>query len=272
MKIIRFISCGAIAASLFLSGCATGPSESPAITSAGSRPVPKKADLLFVQNAQGVSFDQKRDRMTLRGVNATTIAFADRPERFAGHMPTSQFVPMWSQGKDSFLKDPPNATLSVLDGKNVTSILVVLRNPQLSGGNLSYDVTVLEGTPPAHGGAAALFIDIIGMPLTPLSYAGTARRSMAYGAYHAGGYHAGGYATVVHYGTPSAYYGGAAAYRGRYAGGVAVSNAYSGAAAGRPGTAAWHNGSGSAQGYRGGSASWGGGSGSGTGWRGNSVS
>jgi len=30
---------------------------------------------------------------------------------------------------------------------------------------------------PAKGGAASLFIDIIGMPLTPLSYAGVARRS-----------------------------------------------------------------------------------------------
>ena len=231
--------------------------------------MPKHANLLFVQNAQSVSFDIHRDRMTLHGVNATTIAFADRPERFAGHMPTRNFVPMWSQGRDNFLKDPPNATLSVLDGKNVTSVVMVLRNPRLTGNDLSYDVQVLEGTPPAHGGEASLFIDIIGMPLTPLSYAGAARRSLAYGAYAAGGPYG---ASVVHYGAPAAYYGGVAAYRGPYAGGVAVGNRYSGAAAGWRGTAGWHDGSGSAQGWRGGSASWGGGSGSATGWRGNSVS
>jgi len=38
-------------------------------------------------------------------------------------------------------------------------------------------VKVLQGTMPASGGPASLFIDIIGMPLTPLSYAGVARRT-----------------------------------------------------------------------------------------------
>jgi hypothetical protein len=35
---------------------------------------------------------------------------------------------------------------------------------------------VLEGTLLAQGGACALFIDIIGMPRTPFSFAGAARR------------------------------------------------------------------------------------------------
>lgn len=244
------------AGSVVLSGCATSTAATnPDITAAKqSGKVPKKADLLFVQNAQGVSFS--KDKMTLRGVSPITIAFADRPERFAGHMPTSKFIPMWSQGKDSFLKDPPNATLSVLDGEQVSSLVVVLRNPRLAGGNLTYDVQVLEGSPPTHAGAASLFIDIIGMPLTPMSYAGVARRDFASGAYYAGGYYG---PTVVHYG---GYYGAGYA---RYGGG-------SGYARGYRGTAEWGGGSGSAQGYRGGSASWGGGSGTATGWRGNSVS
>jgi len=269
MKTRQFISLlAALAASTLLVGCASEPSANPDITaSKQSGPVPKKADLLFVQNAQGVTFS--KGTMTLRGVNPITIAFADRPERFAGHMLTSKFIPMWSQGKDSFLKDPPNATVSLFHDNHVSSLVVVLRNPRLAGGNLSYDVQVLEGAPPASAGAASLFIDIIGMPLTPLSYAGVARRNLARGAYYAGGYYG---PTVVHYGAPRAYYGGVAAYRGPYGGGVAVGNRYSGAAAGYRGTAEWHDGSGSAQGYRGGSASWGGGSGSATGWRGNSVS
>ena len=35
----------------------------------------------------------------------------------------------------------------------------------------------LEGNMPAKGGPVSLFIDIIGMPLTPVSYAGMARRT-----------------------------------------------------------------------------------------------
>ena len=61
-------------------------------------------------------------------------------------MPTSKFVPMWSQGVDSFLSNPPNATLSVFRGDSVSSSVVVLRNPQLVGNDLSYEVRVLEGT------------------------------------------------------------------------------------------------------------------------------
>ncbi len=95
----------------------------------------------------------------------------------AGHMQTSKLIPLWSQGKDSFLKDNPSATLSVFRGDNVSDLVVELSNPQLSGNDLSYDPRLLEGTPPANGGACALFIDIIGMPATPMSYAGVACRA-----------------------------------------------------------------------------------------------
>ncbi len=105
------------------------------------------------------------------------VLFTDRPARMAGHMQTSRLVPLWSQGKDSFLKDNPNATLSVFRGDNVSDLVVELSNPQLSGNDLTYDARILEGTPPANGGACALFIDIIGMPATPMSYAGAARRA-----------------------------------------------------------------------------------------------
>ena len=61
-------------------------------------------------------------------------------------MQTSKFVPLWSQGKDSFLKDNPNAALSVFHRDKVSDLVVELSNPQLSGNDLSYDVKVLEGT------------------------------------------------------------------------------------------------------------------------------
>ena len=56
-------------------------------------------------------------------------------------------------------------------------VVVVLRNPRLDGADLVYDVDVLDGKKTASGKASALFIDVIGRPLTPLSVAGVARRS-----------------------------------------------------------------------------------------------
>ena len=138
----------------------------------------KQADFLFVQNASSMSY--ANGKLTLKGVSPITVFFSDRPERIAGNMATSAFVPFWSDGKDSFAKDNPNANLSVLEKDKVNAdIVVTLSNPVLKGDELSYDVKVLEGSMPTSGGPASLFIDIIGMPLTPLSYAGVAR-STAY--------------------------------------------------------------------------------------------
>jgi len=135
----------------------------------------KQADFLFVQNAQSIHYAD--GKLTLKGVSPTTIMFTDRPERIAGHMATARFVPFWSKGKDSFLADPPNATLSIVNEDKVNDVVVVLRDPDLKGDELSYHVRVLEGEMPAKGGPVSLFIDIIGMPLTPVSYAGVARRT-----------------------------------------------------------------------------------------------
>jgi hypothetical protein len=183
MKINKLILiCGALAAislaSLFTAYAASpepARSASPVITWTAGGKQSKNVDVLFVQNAKNVSFDQ--GKLVLREVNPVTVCFTDRPARLAGHMQTSRFVPLWSQGKDSFLKDNPNATLSIFSGDNVSDLVVELSNPQLSGNDLTYDARILEGTPPANGGACALFIDIIGMPATPMSYAGAARRS-----------------------------------------------------------------------------------------------
>jgi hypothetical protein len=136
---------------------------------------PKQADFLFVQNAQGIAYAD--GRLTLKGISPATVMFADRPERLATHMATTKFVPFWSEGKDSFLKDPPNATLSFLEDAGLADAVVELRDPVLAGDDLSYNVKILEGKIPASAGVAVLFIDIIGMPLTPYSYAGARRRA-----------------------------------------------------------------------------------------------
>ena len=147
----------------------------------------KVADFLFVQNASAMSYAD--GRLTLKGISPATVLFTDRPQRIAGHMDTTAFVPFWNEGIDSFQSDPPNANLSILGEKEVIDAVVVLSNPKLEGNDLSYDVKILQGEVPASGGTASLFIDIIGMPLTPISYAGAARRAYRHGYYHPVPYH-----------------------------------------------------------------------------------
>jgi len=137
----------------------------------------KQADFLFVQSAKGMTFDKATSKLSLTGVSPITVFFSDRPERIAGNMTTAVFVPFWSQGKDSFLKDNPNADISILDGDKMVQVVAVLEKPELKGDTLSYTVKVLQGELPAKGADVSVFIDIIGMPLTPVSYAGVARRT-----------------------------------------------------------------------------------------------
>lgn len=133
------------------------------------------ADWLFVQNANSITYAD--GKLTLKGVNPITVMFTDRPVRAVEHMKTEQFIPFWSEGKDSFLKDPPNAALSILDSEKMEDIVVTLHDPVLNGKDLTYSVDIIEGDIPASASNVSLFIDVIGMPLTPLSVAGVARRT-----------------------------------------------------------------------------------------------
>ena len=133
---------------------------------------------LFVQNARAVVFD--KGTVTLKGVSPMTVFFSDRPVRIAGHFNTrDEFMPLWDEGKDSFLKDPPNATISMYEkGKEqLKDVVVKLSRPKLKGDDLTYDISVIEGKVPKKGGECSVFIDIIGLPFTPLSFAGVARRT-----------------------------------------------------------------------------------------------
>jgi hypothetical protein len=137
----------------------------------------KKADFLFVQTARAMTFDKGTSQLTLEGVSPITIMFTDRPERIASQMKTAKFVPFWSKGKNSFLSDPPNADVSILDDDKLKQVVVTLMDPKVEGDTLTYKVKVLEGDMPDKGEDVSLFIDIIGMPLTPLSFAGARRRA-----------------------------------------------------------------------------------------------
>ena len=93
-------------------------------------------------------------------------------------MTTAQFVPFWSEGKNSFLRNPPNADISVFEHGQLRQIVAELSEPRLNDDTLTYTIVrVLEGRFPAQATDVAVFIDVIGMPLTPFSYAGVARRT-----------------------------------------------------------------------------------------------
>ena len=144
-----------------------------------------KADMvpsLFVMNARGASLQGQT--LTLSGLSPNSIVFADRPVRAAGHLLTEHLLEEWSAG--SFAKDPPNATVSVLskDGASVRDAVVELRAPHLEGDKLTFDVRMLEGDLMGADGPASVFVDIIGLPFTPLSYAGVARRTARRAAWY----------------------------------------------------------------------------------------
>ena len=85
----------------------------PATVLAQTTPVVKPANihLLFVQSAKSATLS-KDGVLTLKGVSPTTLYFSDRPARIAGHYRNAEYMQFWQGGNDSFLKDPPNATLS----------------------------------------------------------------------------------------------------------------------------------------------------------------
>jgi hypothetical protein len=134
-----------------------------AISHPAKKPIgPSKNDVvasLAVLNARGASLEG--NKLTLTGVSPNSIVFADRPVHAAGHVLTAHFIKEWDEGQDSFAKNPPNATISVLsnDGATVKDAVVELKSPKLEGDKLTFDVSVLEGDLAGATGAAALFID-----------------------------------------------------------------------------------------------------------------
>jgi hypothetical protein len=197
-----------VAASLCAAGMAfaqtaPAPSSMKTIGTPTAAAKPEIVPSLFVLNSRGATL--QGDTLTLTGVMPHSIIFADRPVRAAGHQLTADVIADWGSGDDSFAKNPPNATVSVFakDG-SVKDAVVVLKNPKLDGDKLTFNVQTLEGDLNGGDGSAAIFIDIIGRPLTPLSFAGVARRSAFRGAMYAGAAGAAAYGAAA-YAAPYAY-------------------------------------------------------------------
>ena len=172
---------------------ATTPTQNMPLqkTIGGSTPAKTEVEpSLIVMTADGATL--AGDKLTLTGVATNSIIFADRPVRAAGHALTAHLLQEWESGSEgSFAKDPPNATVSAFskDGSVIRDAVVVLKNPNITGDRLTFDVQVLEGDLKGADGAASVFIDIIGLPFTPLSYAGVARRTARRAAWYGAAVH-----------------------------------------------------------------------------------
>ena len=178
--------------------CPPAPPHVPLQKTIGGVTKPEVVPSLIVLNAQGVSL--QGNKLVLTGVAPNSIVFADRPVRAAGHDLTSHIIEDWAMGTDNFAKDPPNATVSAFskDGSAIRDAVVVLKTPKLEGDRLIFDVDVLEGNLTGADGAVAIFIDIIGRPFTPLSFAGVARRTAFRGAmYRSAAYGAAAYGAAA---------------------------------------------------------------------------
>lgn len=155
----------AVASLLYLSGSglAQDAIQAPAQKTIGvakTRIVPS----LIVMKSDGARLNG--NMLTLTGISANSIMFADRPVRSAGHALTTHLLEEWAPGNGSFAKDPPNATVSVLnkDASQVEDAVVVLKDPKLSGDTLTFNVEVLEGNLAKADGPASIFIDNVGLP------------------------------------------------------------------------------------------------------------
>jgi hypothetical protein len=72
-------------------------SASPVITWTATGKQSGKVDVLFVQNAKNVTFNN--GKLVLEEVNPVTVCFTDRPARMAGHMQTSRVRSAVESGK-----------------------------------------------------------------------------------------------------------------------------------------------------------------------------
>ena len=133
-------------------------------------------DALFVIRADNIAFDGSH--MVLKGVDPNITYFCDRPVRTAGHLTIEALNEIVIEGKNNFLENPPNAAVSIFDTDNpITDIVVTLPSaPKVSGDTLDFEIQLIEGELPTKGGQVVLFVDPIGVPISPTSRAGVHRR------------------------------------------------------------------------------------------------
>ena len=127
---------------------------------------PRLIPSMFVLNARSAKLQD--NKLILEGIAPSVIVFADRPVRSAGHAMLPHVLEEWTlKAPNSFAKDPPNATVSVLNKSkaSVVDAVVTLKSPKLEGDKLTFDVDVLEGDLTGADGGASVFMDLVNLPV-----------------------------------------------------------------------------------------------------------
>lgn len=111
--------------------------------------------VVFVQVAESAKIipATKKGEFTLqlKSISPSTSYFSHRPTRQTGTLTTQQFFDNWNQGKNSFAKNNPNATLTYLvknssgATQQMKTVPVILNNPKYDTVNnaFTYDIKVL---------------------------------------------------------------------------------------------------------------------------------
>ena len=111
---------------------------------------------LFTMTAGSGSFAE--GRLSLAGV-PLVVYFTDRPYRQAGHMSLQDFMSLWQGDAEDLGNDPPNAELAIYDAGSDAQSVLIIDEPEMSEGSISFRVKLLDETIPATFGQATLFID-----------------------------------------------------------------------------------------------------------------
>ncbi len=113
-----------------------------------------KASWLFVMTGEVET--ASNTKLAIRP-DPTVVAFSDRPERLVRAITVDMLIDkVWDAGKDSFVKDPPNAAV-VTDGKKIA--IEELKSVARSGDTVVFLTKTLAGPPPAAGKRVAVVID-----------------------------------------------------------------------------------------------------------------
>ncbi len=94
------------------------------------------------------------EQLILQAQNRVTY-FSERPERIAGNVSLQDLVGLWGKGKNSFASNPPNAVLSIKG----TDAVLELKQAELAGNILTFNVSVLKGSLPPTFKHTVLTID-----------------------------------------------------------------------------------------------------------------
>jgi hypothetical protein len=155
---------------LAVGGCATPDTTTDEATgemtqeTTATVPEEEMVEYLFVQHAEGVTLQDSI--LTLEGIGDDVLYFSDRPHRIVGRVTLEDFLGSWHEGEESFAEVPPNAVLTVKQENELRDLTVVLKDPVLTDRTLVYTVEVLDGPESGSGAFAALFIDVVGNPIS----------------------------------------------------------------------------------------------------------